>query len=161
VGQRDPERGGASAVPCAGQRHGLVERGDERAREAEDGLLAVCVAQHREAPAAESGDGLLLPAAGSQAPGRLGHERVGGRVPRRRRDRVEGAETDDHDPHVVRVLRPLESCAGPVDEERRIGEPGRLVVEGSARQLVLEAPGLGHVVGDHERRRASLPVEQV
>ena len=117
--------------------------------------------QHSEAPAAEPGEGLLRPTARPQTPGDLDHQGVAGRVAHRGSHRVEAGKAHDHDAHMTVVSCSRQRGGSAVHEQRHVGEASRLVVEGTACQLPLETAGLGHVVGDHQRRGASLPVEHV
>ncbi len=152
---RDPD-----ARPHAHRRAGRqLDRMTERLHDAvgDDrrvGVAAHVLQQHRELVAAQARDGVAAAGGVEQASRNDRQQLVAGRMPHRVVDRLEVVEVEEHHREQLALARGArQRVRHPVAEERAVGEPGELVVEGLAEQLRLQRLALRDVLHDRDQPR--------
>ena len=159
----------------AGDRHRVAQAVEQSLGDVDRAVDAAAVLeQDRELVAAEAGGGVAGAGGAADAIGDGLQQLVADGVAERVVDRLEVVEVDEqHDDRVGLGTGDAQGVVHAVEEQRPVGEPGQLVVEGAVAELALEVALLGDVaergddavdggaadeVGDDDGRLAELAV---
>ena len=159
----------------AGDRHRVAEAVEQSLGDVDRAVDAAAVLeQDRELVAAEAGGGVAGAGGAADAIGDGLQQLVADGVAERVVDRLEVVEVDEqHDDRVGLGTGDAQGVVHAIEEQRPVGEPGELVVEGTVAELAFEVALLGDVaergddpvdrgatdeVGDDDRRLAELAV---